>query len=119
MTDNLMARLMPLAIVVCAVILNILSAVLLKTLADSEHISVLLLVSGLGLIVLINAARFMAWWFAHKKYPLSKTYPLSSLFFPLMLVVSYVYGDSINWQQITGALLIMAGVVWLTLRVPS
>lgn len=116
---SLWPRLAPLIAVFIAVVLNMLSAVLLKTMADDPRMSRLILVAGIGAVLAINAGRFFVWGYAHKKYPLSKTYPLRSIFFPLMVLVSYFYGEVVHSRQIIGAILITAGVLWLTLRVEA
>jgi drug/metabolite transporter (DMT)-like permease len=109
-------RLVPLIAVFIAVVLNMLSAVLLKTMADNPRMSLLKLVVGITAVIAINGGRFFVWGYAHQKYPLSKTYPLSSIFFPLMVPVSYLYGEVVHVNHIIGAVLITAGVLWLTLR---
>ena len=110
-------QLFPLTIVLIAVCLNVISAVVLKTMADMGALTLFAVAGGLLLALTINIARFMVWGYAHSKFPLSKTYPLTSVFFPLMLVVSYFYGEPASWSQIVGVLLIVSGVAWLTWRV--
>jgi multidrug transporter EmrE-like cation transporter len=106
----------PLLVVSAAVALQIAGAVVLKTLADSAPVPPALLVLGIGAVALLNGLRFLAWGFAHRRYPLSTSYPLASLFFPLMLGVAWAYGDPIRAHQIAGAALVTAGVAWLALR---
>ena len=106
-------------IVLIAVILNISSALLLKTLADIDNITLIVLVMGIGGAIALNALRFAVWGYAHNKFPLSTTYPISSMFFPLMLLVAYIYGDPISLHKIIGTCLITTGVMWLMLRTKS
>ena len=113
---NAWPRLAPLVAVFMAVVLNMLSAVLLKSMADSPRISAVSLVLGISAVIAINGGRFLVWGFVHRKYPISKTYPLISIFFPLMVLVSYLYGEVVRINHIIGAVLITAGVIWLTLR---
>jgi len=107
----------PLLVVSAAVVLQIAGAVVLKTLADRAPVPPAILIFGIGVVALLNGLRFLAWGFAHRRYPLSTTYPLASVFFPLMLGVAYLYGDPIRLHQLLGTALITGGVVWLMLRV--
>lgn len=106
----------PLLIVLIAVILNVFSAVLLKSLADASSPAILWLLGGILLAVIINCMRFLVWGYALKRYPLSNTYPLASIFFPVMLVVSYLYGEPVSMNQILGTLLILCGVVTMSMK---
>lgn len=111
------ARLAPLTAIFLAVVLNMSSAVVLKNMADNPGMSLFNLSMGIFVVFAINGVRFFVWGYAHRRYPLSKTYPLISIFFPLMVMVSYLYGESVNLNQIVGAALITVGVIWLTLKV--
>ncbi len=106
----------PVLVVFGAVALNIICAVLLKTAADRQT-SLLMLAGIIGLVAALNGLRFLVWGVAHKKYPLSLSYPLSSMFFPLMLGVSYLYGEPVQANQVIGTGLITAGVLWVAVRV--
>lgn len=110
-------QLLPVGIVMFAVLLNILSAIILKTLANKSHYTIMLLSAGIVAAGGLNGLRFIVWGFLHKHYPLSISYPLSSLFYPMMLVVSASYGEPVNPNQILGTVLITIGVLWITLRV--
>lgn len=106
----------PLAVVLLTVGLQVAGALVLKTLADLDRAHLALVALGVAAVALLNGLRFLAWGYAHKRYPLSTTYPLASVFFPVMLGVAWAYGDPIRWNQLLGTLLITAGVVWLALR---
>jgi len=101
-----------------AVGLQVIGAVVLKSLADHRlEWDAALLVAGIAAVILINFARLAVWGLAHRRFPLSSTFPLSSLFFPAMLVVAMAFGDRIGPPQVAGALLITTGTVWLSARV--
>ncbi|TYO99022.1 Small Multidrug Resistance (SMR) protein [Geothermobacter ehrlichii] len=108
-----MERFGPLLVVFFAILLNIIGAVLLKTMASRPDLSLWLLIGGVVLVAAVNILRFLVWGLAHKKYPLSKTYPLSSLFFPMILIVSYFYGEEIRSGQILGGAIVTIGVFWI------
>lgn len=96
--------------------LNVSSAIVLKTLASQDaHLIVIGL--GLGIVFLLNGLRLVVWMFANRRFPLSTTYPLTSVFFPVMLGVSFAYDEEITLSRIMGTLLITSGVFWLGWRV--
>lgn len=107
---------MPLLVVTLAVALQIGAALVLKSLADLGRAPGVLLLLGIAGVALLNGLRFLVWGVAHRRWPLSHSYPLASTFFPLMLAVAWAYGDPIRPTQVAGTALITAGVLWLTLR---
>ncbi len=109
-----------LGIMVVAVALQVTGAVLLKTIADRrDSWSLAVLALGLAAVGVVDIVRLIVWGVAHRRFPLSTTFPLSSLFFPAMLGVAYLYGDEVGTLQVAGAALITGGVTWLTLRAPT
>lgn len=105
------------AFVLGAVGLNLLSAVAMKLLANRGGLGLLFLLAGVGVVILLNGLRLLVWMFANKRFPLSTMYPLTSIFYPLMLIVSYYFGDKISAYQIAGTFLITLGVFWLSWKV--
>lgn len=117
---NLRGNLPAIAVMLLAVSLQLLGAVLLKTLADNRlSWSVSLLTAGVAAVVVLNLVRLGVWGYANSRFPLSTTFPLSSLFFPGLLVVAIAFGDEIGASQVAGAAMITAGTMWLSLRVSS
>lgn len=104
-------------IVLAAVLLQVVAAVLLKEMADRPELPLMLVAMGIGVVGVLGGTRFLIWGYAHRRYPLSHSYPLSSMFFPLMLAVAWAYGDPVHLTQLLGTGLITVGVVWLVLRV--
>lgn len=102
-----------------AVSLQVMGAVLLKIMADERHaLTLLLILVGVGGVLVLNLIRLVVWGYAHRRFPLSTTFPLSSLFFPAMLGVAAWFGDEIGPVQIIGALLIASGAFWLSAKAP-
>lgn len=107
-------------VMLTAVCLQVCGAVVLKTMADNRlEWSLVVLTAGIVAVLCLNLLRLGVWGFAHKRFPLSTTFPLSSLFYPVMLVVAAGFGDEIGMRQVMGALLIAAGTMWLSTRVPA
>jgi hypothetical protein len=104
----------PLPLVSTTVVLQLASAWVLGSVAamlprPGWVIGVIAILAAIGL----NLLRFVIWGYAHRRFPISHTYPLTALFFPCVLVLSYFRGDLISMHQIAGTLLITIGAFWL------
>lgn len=101
-----------------AVGLQVAAAVVLKLIADAslERLNAWI-VGGIGVVLVLNLLRLVVWGAAHRRFPLSSTFPLGALFFPAMLIVALVFGDEVSARQIAGAVLITAGTVWINWQV--
>lgn len=93
--------------------LNLMAAVAMKLLARFENLSNVIILFGIGAIILLNVLRLLVWLLANKLFPLSTIYPLTSIFYPLMLGISYFFNENISYLHIIGTLLITFGVFWL------
>jgi drug/metabolite transporter (DMT)-like permease len=100
-------------LVLGSVMLGLMSAYFLKEAALRQYMSLSMLVLIVGMVAAVNGVRFLLWGYIHKHYPLSFSYPLSSLFFPSILVMGYYYGDPVDINQILGAILVTAGVAMM------
>lgn len=106
-------RILAILLVVVAVGLNLVSAVVLKEAADMKQASLLAIGALIVLVILVNLARVLFWAAIHKRFRLSDSYPLTSLFFPLILGLSALYGEEINLAKLIGTGLITFGVLIL------
>ena len=115
---TLRSNLGAISVMLVAVGLQVAGAVLLKTIADHRLDWSVALVAGVGgAVVLVDLARLGVWGLAHRRFSLSSTFPLSSLFYPVMLLVAAGFGDVIGVRQILGGLLVTGGTLWLSSRV--
>lgn len=96
-----------------AVGLNLVSAVVLKEAADMARTSLLVIAALITLVVCINLLRVALWASIHKRFRLSDSYPLTSLFFPMILALSAFYGERVGLFKLIGTLLITLGVLIL------
>ena len=101
-------------LVICTVILGLVSAWSLKEASMKNDISISMLAFVMVIVIGVNGGRFILWGYIHKHYPISFSYPINSLFFPAILVMSYVYGESVGVFQMLGVLCITTGVAVLT-----
>lgn len=106
--------LLPILLVSTTIVLNLLSAVLLKEAASSRDPALVSVAIVLFLVLALNLLRVFVWSAIHRRYPLSNSYPLTSLFFPIIMLISVYYGESIGWTEICGTLLITLGVATLS-----
>lgn len=111
---------MLLAVYVFGVVgLNLLVAITMKLLSLTTSASLIVLLIGIGFVILLNGLRMLVWMFANNHFPLSTMYPLTSIFYPFMLGVSYFFNEKISGFHILGTLLITIGVFWLGWRVKN
>jgi len=105
-----------LAVVTVTVLLQLLGAAFLKQASLSARLGLLvpalLILCAFG----VQGLRFLLWGYAHKRWPLSVTYPLTAIFFPMLIGLAAFYGEPVTLQQWLGGLCITAGVAWLTLQ---
>lgn len=106
--------LLPILLVSTTIVLNLLSAVLLKEAASSRDPTLFSIALVLFLVLALNLFRVFVWSAIHRRYPLSNSYPLTSLFFPIIMLISIYYGETIGWTEICGAVLITLGVATLS-----
>lgn len=106
-------NILALILVIIAVILSVISAILLKEATSFKYSVIPGKITIVFSVLIINIARLFLWSAIHKRYQLSYSYPLSSVFFPVILVVSFYYGDQIGFNEIMGTGLITLGVVLL------
>lgn len=106
-------RVLALLLVSVAVGLNLVSAVVLKEAADKQCSSLLAIAALILLVASINLLRVALWAAIHKRFRLSDSYPLTSLFFPMILALSALYGEEIGFTKIFGTALITLGVLLL------
>ncbi len=78
-----------------------------------EEIDVLILVL-LALVIGVNAFKFVLWGWIHKNYDVSQSYPLTAMFFPMVLMLSYWQGETgITFNKVIGTILIVLGLLLL------
>lgn len=101
----------PLLLMLAASVLTVSSGVILK---EGGQTSTLWL-AGLAIIAAgaVNIVRLIVWRTAHRLYPLSLTYPLTGLSFPMVLVVSAWYDEPVGLTQIVAVVLIAVGVSFI------
>jgi len=97
--------------------LNVLSGIVLNILASRSDPNLIVLGLGFAVVFLLNGWRLVIWMLANRRFALSTIYPFTSLFFPVMLVVSCAYHEPVTLNRIAGTLLITSGVFWLGWRV--
>lgn len=101
----------PLIAVVGTVLLGLASASLLKEASSIPDIPLWLAALFLGSVLAVNLGRFVLWGYVHKRFPVSMSYPLSGIFFPLVLLLGHLaYGEPLTLGKLVGSVVIMLGV---------
>ena len=103
----------PVALVMATIVLQLAAAWVLAGVAASRRGALLLAMGAVAASIALNLLRFFLWRIIHQRYPLSHSYPLTALFFPCILALSYLRGDSVSLPQVAGTLLITAGALAL------
>jgi multidrug transporter EmrE-like cation transporter len=107
----------PLVVVTATVLLGLVSAVLLKEASSQQNMSQLIMALIFFAVLFVNSLRFVLWGHVHKRHPISLSYPLGSLFFPMILLVGYFYyGEPVTVQKLVASVIIMLGVGILTIE---
>jgi len=104
-------------IVFGTVLINLFAAWILSKaagLGSTINIVALLL---LGVVIALNIGRFLLWGWIHRRINLSKSYPLTAMFFPAVAFLSFLQGETIEPIQWLGICLITIGVIWFTVFV--
>lgn len=105
-------RLLPMVVVLTTVVVQLLAAAALGfAAARGQGMFSPLALAAIVVALALNGLRFVAWGYLHHRFPLSHVYPLTALFFPCVLLLATLRGDSITPLQIAGTLLITAGSV--------
>lgn len=104
--------------VIAVISLSLLSAGVLDFASNRKLISLIGLFL-LGIVIAINVARFLLWGWIHKRIDLSKSYPMTAFFFPLVALMSAFKGDPISAVQWVGVGVITLGFAWFSLFVPD
>jgi drug/metabolite transporter (DMT)-like permease len=107
----------PVALVFSTVLIQLASAWVLDTAADTKPgRGWTIIAAAVALAIGLNVVRFVIWGYTHRRFPLSQTYPLTALFFPCVLVLSWLKGDAIHVPEIAGTALITLGALVMGTR---
>ena len=99
-------------LVFLTVIITILSSLLLDYAAEINEKLNIFVLGIIGVAFTLNIVKFVVWGWIHKKFEVSKSYPLISIFFPLIFIVAYLKGDAdFSATKIFGVVLIVAGLI--------
>lgn len=112
-------RFLALVLVIVAVGLNLMSAVVLKEAADIRQAPMIAIGVLILIVIFLNFLRVLLWSAIHKRFRLSDVYPLTSLFFPMILMLSALYGEEIGLAKLVGTAFITLGVLVLIRSKPA
>ena len=99
--------------VIFAVLLNILSAIILKESSIRFGYDLVLITVISFLVLIVNLSKLLLWAYIHKHYPISRTLPLTSLFYPFIFIISLYYGETFSLNKILGCALLVIGIIMI------
>ncbi|MEZ9601404.1 hypothetical protein AB4232_21685 [Vibrio sp. 10N.286.46.A8] len=108
---------MRVVVVLLTVILTFITSVILSVAASK--VELISFYGGLvvAIVVLINVVKFSIWGWLNNRYDLSKTYPLTAMFFPLIFIYAILIGDTdITVNKLFGLFVILLGLLWMEVR---
>ena len=94
-----------------AVALQLAAAWLLKLAAERDPKALLPIVALLGGVLALHALRLMAFLWLYRRDRIASVQRLSALFFPAAALLAWTLGETLDWPQVGGALLVTAGVM--------
>jgi len=98
-------------LVFSTVILTIGSSLVLDAAAEHRTTINLFIAGLIGLALALNILKFGLWGWIHRNYDISKSYPLTSIFFPLIFIISYWKGEvEITGLKLIGIALVVVGL---------
>ncbi|HEX7341278.1 MAG TPA: hypothetical protein VF269_03280 [Rhodanobacteraceae bacterium] len=95
------------------IVLQLVNASLIKLASSHPYAKMPWIAVILAIVLTLGFARLVVWNAMHKRFPVSIAYPAMALFFPCLVVLAYVYGESVSGMQMAGACLVTLGVLLL------
>lgn len=96
-----------------SVLLTLLTAFILSYSAKNIKLYSITCILIFSLVIFLNIIKFLIWGGLNKKFDLSKTYPLTAIFYPLIFITAILTGDTIiSIQKVLGLIFISFGVYY-------
>ena len=62
----------------------------------------------------LNITKFLIWGYIHKNYNLTKSYPLTAIFFPIIFFIVYMKDEAeFSFTKIIGVSVILVGIFYI------
>lgn len=107
--------LLKISLVLASVFITLATAALLNYAAKTPWSGITAPVFLICLVILINLVKLKTWGFLYQRFQLCETYPLVSLFFPLLYLLAIINGETQpEMQKTVGATAITFGVFLLS-----
>tara|TARA_B110001452_G_C15240481_1_gene429487 strand:+ start:4473 stop:4805 length:333 start_codon:yes stop_codon:yes gene_type:complete len=99
-------------LVISTVIISVFSSLLLNFASNFQNKTTFIVFLFLSLVMTFNIFKFFLWGYIHKSYSISNSYPLTSIFFPIIFIISIVT-DEVNFSlyKLFGVLFIISGII--------
>ena len=98
-------------LVILTVLITLVTATLLNYGAKETNMFSINAICIIFLVLVINFIKFKIWGLIYKRYNLSESYPLISLFFPLVYIVTIYNGEAVfEIKKVIGIICILVGI---------
>lgn len=103
--------------VLFTVFLTFFTSILLSTAASRFELLSLLGGLVIAIVVFLNVVKFFIWGWLNQRYDLSKTYPLTAIFFPLIFIYAIFTGSAeLTINKVIGLIIILIGLLWMEFK---
>jgi len=97
--------------VLLTVFITLFTAILLNYSAKNNLLFSMVGISSIIAVILLNFLKFKIWGYIYKQYHLSESYPLITLFFPLIYLIAILNGEAtIEITKVVGVSFILVGI---------
>lgn len=100
--------------VLFTVLLTFLTSVILSEAASRVELFSFIGFVIISIVFFLNIVKFIAWGWLNRRYDLSKTYPLTATFFPIIFIYAVTIGEAeLTMQKVVGLIVILLGLCWM------
>lgn len=97
----------------CIVAITLMTAITLRAGRNEVFLSPLFLVM-ISVVIGLNIGKFFIWGALNRRHDLSKTYPLTTVFFPLIFIFAIIVGDAVlDISKVVGLIIIVIGIIYV------
>ena len=99
-------------LVILTVLIQVFASLILDLTAKGEGKYSLISLAIIFGVFALHGIRFIFWGYIHTKYDLSQSYPLISVFFPIIFIIALIKGDTeLSVFKVLGVLFIIFGII--------
>ena len=106
-----MEKFMKYILVFLTVIVSILSSLILDFASEHYKTFSFILLVMFGIAFALNVLKFVIWGWIHKNFDVTKSYPLTAIFFPIIFIVAVIKREAdLSISKTIGVVIILIGL---------